>query len=100
MRPVVDIIGIPHLSEEELELLAEKCENEISNFVFQMIPPKSIEELSVSCSLDLNDQLDLDVQIDLVQKYETGQPLDNIIQQATEHGVNWLDHKLQEMKGG
>jgi hypothetical protein len=100
MKPVIDIIGLPNFSEAELELLAENCEEEISRFVFRMIPPKSIEELSISCSLELSDKLDLDVQIDIIQKYETEHALNEIIQQATEHGVTWLDHKLREMKGG
>lgn len=99
MKPVVDKIGIPHLSEEEVELLAENCEDEISKFLFQMIPPKSIEELIVSCTLELKEELELDVQIDLVQKYDTGQSLNELIQQAIEHGVQWFDQKLLEMKG-
>ena len=99
MKLVVDDIGIPRISEEELELLAEKCENEICQFIFHLIPAKSIEELSVSCSLELNNNLDLDVQIDLTQKYETTQSLNEIVQKATEHGVQWLDKQLREMKG-
>ena len=99
MKPVIDQIGIPNLSQEDLERLAEECENEISMFVFQIVPPKSIEELSVSCVLDLSDKLDLDVHMDLVQKYDTGHSLDEIIQKATEHGVKWLDQQLMEMKG-
>jgi hypothetical protein len=99
MKPIIENIGIPHLSEEELEQLAEDCEDEISKFMFQKIPPKSIEELSVSCSLDLSDTLDLDVQIDLIQSYETGHDLNELIQEATNHGVKWLDQKLSEMKG-
>lgn len=99
MKPIIENIGIPELSEEELEHLAEECEDEISRFVFQKIPSKSIEEITVSCSLDLSDTLDLDVQIELVQSYETGHALNELIQEATEHGVKWLDQKLVEMKG-
>lgn len=99
MKPIIENIGIPNLSEEEVEHLAEECEDEISKFVFQKIPPKSIEELTISCTLELSDTLDVDFQIDIVQSYETGHELDELIKEATEHGVKWLDQKLKEMKG-
>ena len=99
MNPEIDAIGIPPLSEEELEQLAEECEDEVSTFLFEKLPSKSIEELAVSCVLELSDKLDVDIQIDLVQKYETGHFLDKLVQEAIEHGVNWLDQKLMELKG-
>ena len=99
MNPEIDAIGIPDLSEEELEQLAEECENEVSTFVFEKVPPKSIEELSVSCVLELSDKLDVEIQIDLDQKYDTGYSLDELVNEATLHGIKWLDQKLMELKG-
>jgi hypothetical protein len=99
MNLEIDAIGIPPLSEEELEQLAEECENEVSTFVFEKVPPKSIEELSVSCVLELSDKLDVEIQIDLDQKYDTGHSLDELVHEATLHGIKWLDQKLMELKG-
>ncbi|MGD2073161.1 MAG: DUF3194 domain-containing protein [Candidatus Thorarchaeota archaeon] len=98
MKPIVEKIGIPQLSEEELELLAEKCEDKITKFLFQMIPSKSIEELVVSCSVELSENLDLEVQIDIVQKYKTGHSLNELTEQATEHGVKWFEESIRRKK--
>ena len=98
MCPTVDEIGLPPLSDEDIEKLAEDCEARITEFILKRIPKKSVDELSVSCSLQLSDQLDIDVQIDISQGYEEGTPLDVLLDEAASHGVAWLEARLKEMK--
>lgn len=98
MNPVLSI-GLPELSEEVLEKLTEDCEAQISGFIVKKIPEKSIERMFVSCTLELdNGQLDLDVQIELSQVFDTGHSLDDLLQEATDFGVEWLENQLAEMK--
>ncbi|TFG15536.1 DUF3194 domain-containing protein [Candidatus Thorarchaeota archaeon] len=97
MKPPVDV-GLPSLDFNEMEVLAEKCEEEITGFIFQRIPEKSIEEMTVSCTLEMNEQLNLEIQIEINQKYHTGHDLENIIEEAAEHGSDWLEERLREMK--
>ncbi len=92
-------IGLPLLSEDDLESLAEACENEVTNYLLSRIPQKSIEELSVSCSLEFTNKLDVDIAIDISQKYDNGQDLDVLVTQAAEFGMSWLEKELREMKG-
>ena len=91
-------IGLPQLTEEDIERLTEQCEQEITRFIFQMVPQKSIAELNVVCTLDLSDVLTLDVDLDITQKYDTGHSLDEILEQAAAHGQDWLERRLMEMK--
>ena len=97
MNPVVDI-GLPDLDEDTLDSLAEECEEEVTNFILREIPPKSIEELTISCSLNLEQELQLDIEVDIVQKYDTGHDLEKVINQASEFGSDWLEQKLRGMK--
>ena len=98
MNPVLSI-GLPELSEEVIEKLTEDCEAQISGFIVKKIPEKSIESMFVSCTLELdNGQLDLDVQIELSQVFDTGHSLDDLLQEAIDFGVEWLENQLAEMK--
>ena len=97
MPSVVDI-GLPELDEEKLDALTEECEQEITTFILNSIPSKSIDEFSVSCILELETDLSLTVDIDIVQKYETGQDLESIINRASEYASEWLEQTLKGMK--
>lgn len=98
MCPEADEIGLPDLSEEDVEKLAEECEARITEFILTKVPKKSVTELYVICSLQLGDQLDLDVQLDISQDYDGGIPLEELLDEATTHGVKWLESRLQELK--
>ena len=98
MSPTLSI-GLPELSEEVIEHLAEECEAQVSKFILEIIPEKSIDTLFVSCTLDLVDgQLDLDIQLEINQLFDTGHSLDDLLQDATNFGVEWLENQLTEMK--
>ena len=98
MSPTISI-GLPDISEEVMERLAEECEAQISQFILKKIPEKSIDTLFVSCTLELEDsQLDIDVQLEINQLFDTGHPLDDLLQEATDFGVKWLETQLTEMK--
>ena len=97
MNPIIEI-GLPNLQAEDVEELVEACEQEVSEFILNILPRKSVEELSVSCILDLNDLLDLDFEIAISQLYDTGHILDDVISQAMDHGAKWLEIRLTEMK--
>ncbi len=97
MTGVIEI-GLPPLTDEDIERLAEECETEITRFIFRMVPEKSISELSVVCTLDLSDILTFDIELDIAQKYNTDHVLDDILEQAATHAQEWLEQRLQEMK--
>ncbi|MFW9848953.1 MAG: DUF3194 domain-containing protein [Candidatus Thorarchaeota archaeon] len=96
MTPVVEI-GLPELDEEQLNSLVEECEQEISNFILSKIPVKSVEDLTVVCIFELSDQLDVSIEIDVSQKYDTGHNLEELIEKATQHGYEWLEKQLREL---
>jgi hypothetical protein len=53
----------------------------------------------VSCSLEFVDkQLDLEVQLEISQLFDTGYSLDDLLQEATDFGVAWFENQLTEMK--
>ncbi|MEM2142332.1 MAG: DUF3194 domain-containing protein [Candidatus Thorarchaeota archaeon] len=91
-------IGLPRLSEEDIERLAEECEAEVTRYITRIIPPKSISDMIVVCSLELNEGLHLSIDVDLNQKYDTGVSLDDVVEQAVAHGAAWLEKVLREMK--
>ncbi|MFW9799100.1 MAG: DUF3194 domain-containing protein [Candidatus Thorarchaeota archaeon] len=91
-------IGLPDLSEDDIESLTEECQDEITNFILLKVPKKSIEEMFVSCVIELGAELQLDVQLDLVQSYDTGLELDGLLKEAAEHGTDWLEKRLRELK--
>lgn len=98
MSPILSI-GLPDISEEVIERLAEECEAQISKFILKKIPDKSIDTLFVSCTLELVDnQLDLEVELEIDQLFDTGHSLDGLLQEATGIGVDWLEKQLAEMK--
>jgi hypothetical protein len=98
MSPTLSI-GLPELSEEVLEHLAEECEAQVSKFILTKIPEKSIDTLFVSCTLELVDnQLDLDIQLEIDQLFDTGHSLDDLLQDAVDFGVDWFENQLTEMK--
>ena len=98
MNTIIDI-GLPDISEEIIEQLAEECEAHVIEFIRDKISDKSIESLFVSCSFNLiNGQLDVEVDIDISQSYDTGHNLDDILEEASAHGIDWLEKQLMEMK--
>ncbi|MCK4740617.1 MAG: DUF3194 domain-containing protein [Candidatus Thorarchaeota archaeon] len=97
MNPVFEI-GLPELSESDLEQLTEECEAAITQHIFDKIPKKSISELTVTCILDLNETLQFEVQLDLVQEYAIGHSLDDILEGANKFEAEWLEKRLVEMK--
>ncbi|MBN2229479.1 MAG: DUF3194 domain-containing protein [Candidatus Thorarchaeota archaeon] len=98
MTRITDI-GLPDISEEEIEQLAEECEVQITKYLVNKIPEKSIENLFINCTLSLLDnQLDVDVDIEIDQTFDTGQSLKDLLQEATDCGIEWLENQLMEMK--
>ncbi len=97
MNPVIEI-GLPELSESDLEQLTEECEAAITQYIFDKVPKKSISELTVTCILDLDETLEFEVQLDLAQEYDTGHSLDDILEGANKFGTEWLEKWLAEMK--
>jgi len=98
MNKTIDI-GLPNISEEVIEHLAEECEAHVINYILSKISEKSIETLLVSCSLSLvGGQLDIEIDIDISQNYDTGHDLDELLQEASDCGVEWLENQLMEMK--
>ncbi|MHA1906198.1 MAG: DUF3194 domain-containing protein [Candidatus Thorarchaeota archaeon] len=97
MKPVVEI-GLPELDEEQLDLLAENCEQEITNFILKTIPAKSVEDLTIVCEFEITTQLDTSIEIDLAQQYDTGHDLDELVEKATQFGYEWLEGQLRELK--
>ena len=98
MTNIIDI-GLPDISEETIERLAEECESQITSYLLERVPEKSIEDLFISCTLNLLDgQLDVDIDVEIGQGFDTGQSLDDLIQKAIEWGVEWLEKQLMELK--
>ena len=99
MSTIIDI-GLPDISEDIIEQLAEECEIQVSDFIKNKIPEKSLDVLFITCSLNLqNGQLDVNLDIDISQAFDTGNDLDDLLQEAVDCGVEWLEKKLMEMKG-
>ncbi|MFW9844674.1 MAG: DUF3194 domain-containing protein [Candidatus Thorarchaeota archaeon] len=98
MSVIIDI-GLPDISEDTIEQLAEECEVQVTEFIKSAVPEKSMEALFVTCSLNLsNGQLDVSLDIDISQAFDTGHDLDDLLQEAMDCGVEWLEKKLMEMK--
>lgn len=99
MSIIIDI-GLPDISEDIIEQLAEECEVQVTEFIKSKVPEKSVGTLFVTCSLNLLDgQLDVNIDIDISQAFDTGKDLDDLLQEAIDCGVEWLEKKLMEMKG-
>ncbi len=99
MSTIIDI-GLPDISEDIIEQLAEECEFQVSDFIKNKIPEKSLDVLFITCSLNLLDgQLDVNLDIDISQAFDTGHNLDDLLQEAVDCGVEWLEKKLMGMKG-
>jgi len=99
MSAIIDI-GLPDISEDIIEQLAEECEVQVSDFIKNKVPEKSLDVLFITCSLNLLEgQLDVNLDIDISQAFDTGHDLDDLLQEAVDCGVEWLEKKLMEMKG-
>ena len=99
MSIILDI-GLPDISDDVIEQLAEECEVQVTDFIKSKVPEKSIDSLFITCSLNLLDgQLDVNLDIDISQAYDTGHDLDDLLQEAISCGVEWLEKQLMEMKG-
>ena len=99
MSIIIDI-GLPDISEDTIEQLAEECEVQVMDFIKSQVPEKSLDILIITCSLDLmNGQLDVNIDIDISQVFDTGHDLDELLQEAVDCGAEWLEKKLMEMKG-
>jgi len=90
-------IGLSPMSEDEIESLAEQCEIEVSTYLLKLIPQKSIDEFQVTCILEMSEKLNVDIIIDISQKYTTSESLDALVNEAIEFGMNWLEKRLREM---
>lgn len=98
MTNIIDI-GLPDISEETIEQLAEDCELQVTEFLLKKVPEKSIEDLFISCALNLHDgQLDVDIDIEIAQGFDTGLSLDDVIRNAIDWGAEWLEKRLMELK--
>ncbi|MBD3407895.1 MAG: DUF3194 domain-containing protein [Candidatus Lokiarchaeota archaeon] len=98
MSPLLEI-GLPNLSDTEIEKLAEECENEVTQYILEQVPKKSLEQIVVVCMFELSSgQLDISIDIDIIQRYETNHNLNEIINDAITHGISWIEEELQGMK--
>jgi hypothetical protein len=99
MSIIIDI-GLPDISEDTIEQLAEECEVQVMDFIKSQVPEKSLDSLFITCTLSLLDgQLDVNLDIDISQAFDTGHDLDDLLQEAVNCGAKWLENKLVEMKG-
>ena len=99
MTIIIDI-GLPDISEDLIEQLAEECEVHVMEFIKSQVPEKSLDTLFITCALNLQDgQLDVNLDIDISQAFDTGHDLDDLLQEAMDSGAEWLEKKLMEMKG-
>ena len=84
MSIIIDI-GLPDISEDIIEQLAEECEVQVTEFIKNKVPEKSMDVLFVTCSLNLLDgQLDVNLDIDISQAFDTGHDLDDLLQEAVD----------------
>lgn len=98
MTNIIDI-GLPDISDETIEKLAEECEKQVTEFLLKKVPEKSIEDLSITCALSLLDgQLDVEIDIEISQRFDTGLSLDDLVQEATDWGAEWIEKRLVELK--
>jgi len=98
MTNIIDI-GLPDISEETIEQLAEECERQVTGFLLKRVPGKSIEDLFVSCALILLDgQLDVDIEIEIGQGFDTGTSLEDMVQEAIDWGAEWIEKQLMGLK--
>jgi cell division protein ZapA (FtsZ GTPase activity inhibitor) len=99
MSIIIDI-GLPDISEDTIEQLAEECEVQVMDFIKSQVPEKSLDTLFITCALNLQDgQLDINIDIDISQVFDTGHDLNDLLQEAVNCGAEWLEKKLMEMKG-
>ena len=91
-------IGLSPMSDDEIESLAEQCEIEVSTYLLKQIPQKSIDEFHVTCILETSEKLDVDITVDISQKYTTSERLEDLINEAIKFGMNWLETRLRGMK--
>jgi hypothetical protein len=99
MSIIIDI-GLPDISEDTIEQLAEECEAQVMDFIKSQVPEKSLDTLFITCALNLQDgQLDVNIDIDISQVFDTGHDLNDLLQEAVDCGAEWLEKKLMEMKG-
>ena len=98
MTNIIDI-GLPDIPEETIEQLAEECERQVTGFLLKRVPGKSIEDLFVSCALSLLDgQLDVDIEIEIGQGFDTGTSLEDMVQEAIDWGAEWIEKQLMGLK--
>ncbi len=97
MKKSVDI-GLPALPDEIIERLAEECEQEATSFIMKRLPSKSIEHMSVTCLLSMNDQLDFEIGFDIALHYDMGISLDSLLEECAEHVTTILEQRLKGLK--
>jgi hypothetical protein len=44
-------------------------------------------------------QLDMGIEVDISQSYDTGHSLEHLVDEATKQASAWLERRLTEMKG-
>ncbi len=91
-------LGLPELTDGQIEQLTEECQDEVTRYVLSIIPQKSLSELSVVCTVEFDTQLNLQVEINVAQEYDTGHSMDDVTNKAAEHGAEWLEKRLRELK--
>jgi hypothetical protein len=63
---LVEEIGLPELSSEQIEQLCTKAEDAARKYVLSRLPKKAVERLDISVEAEDTKPLDLKVEVDLV----------------------------------
>ena len=79
--------------------LVNNSQNEEERPITKLVDLELLDESDNAYVIfELNSELDLDFQITLIQQYDTGHSLDDVINRAMDHGALWLEKRLVEMK--
>ena len=91
-------IGIPELTEEQIETLSETAEKAARDYVYSKVPQQKISTLDIVVEAAGSRPINVSVEIDLTLSPEAKTySADRLVNEATERAFEAVEEKLREL---
>jgi hypothetical protein len=96
---LVEELGLPELTAEQIEALCLTAENAARKFILAKVSPKMVEKLNVSAEANGTKPVNLTVEIDLALSPRTRNvDLDKLVADAAREALKVSENYLRKLK--
>ncbi len=96
---MVDELGIPELTTEQIELLCQTAEDAAKKYILKKVPNKKIDQLDLAVEVEGTKPVDVTVEINLLlNKAAEGVDAEALVKEAVDAAQKASENFLRQLK--